>query len=105
MSNPVIIWRSRLNVIQVDLGEDVSADTFTSEIRTEPDTNSQLLAEFDVDFVTDGTDGKLTLTLSALDAGQITVDSGWTDIKRVSGADPVPVFEPLEVSIRGVVTL
>lgn len=105
MPSPVIVHRSRTNVITLDLGIDVSGDTITSEIRTQPETTSALLATWVVDFVTDGSDGLLTLTLDDLDAGQITVDKGYMDVKRVSGGEPLPVFDkPLEVEFRGVVT-
>jgi hypothetical protein len=106
MPNPVVVHKARTNTVIVDLGEDVSLDTFTSEIRSEPDHLSTLLMTWDVDFETDGTDGRLVLTVDDLITEQITVDSGYMDVKRVTGGQPIPMFDkPLEVIFRGVVTV
>lgn len=105
MSNEVVVYKGRTNVLTVSLGIDVSLDEITSEIRSEPDVSGPLLAEWDVTFATDGTDGELILTLDDLVTGQITVNSGYMDLKRVSGAEPIPVFDrPLDVVFRGSVT-
>lgn len=104
MSNPIVVYKARTNIITVDLGMDVSSDTFTSQVRSEPDINSDLLATWTVAFETDGTDGRLKLTMDDLESGQVTVDSGYMDVKRVTGGEPVPVFRPLEVRFQGVVT-
>lgn len=101
----VIVYKARTNTLPVNLGIDVSGDTFTSEIRAEPDHNSTLIMEWDVAFVTDGTDGRLVLTVDDLITEQIEVSSGYMDLKRVTGGEPVPVFERvLEVEFRGAVT-
>jgi hypothetical protein len=105
MSNEVIVHKNRRNVIRVDLGMDVSADTLTSQIRTQPDVNSPLIVEWEVEFETDGEDGKLILTLDDTVTADIPQSSGYMDILRVSGSEPLPVFDrPLEVSFRGTVT-
>jgi hypothetical protein len=58
-----------------------------------------------VTFDSDGTDGKLILTLDDSDTNAITASSGYMDLKRVSGGEPIPVFDkPLEVVFRGSVT-
>lgn len=99
------IYKGRTNVIQVDLGQDVSEDTFVSEIRADRDSASSLIATWDVAFVTDGTDGLLTLTLDDSITSAIVASSGWTDIKRTSGGEPLPVFaEPVRVVFKDVVT-
>ena len=103
--NKVIVHKNRTNTISLDLGFDVSGDTITSEIRTEADHESTLLATWVVTFETDGTDGKLILTLDNTFTGQIDVDSGFMDIKRISAGEPLPVLDrPLEVEFRGTVT-
>lgn len=103
--NKVIVYKARTNTVEINLGEDVSADIFTSEIRSEPEHTSTLLMTWDVDFTTDGTDGKLTLSVDNLITEQIEVESGYMDLKRVTGTEPVPVFErALEVEFRGVAT-
>ena len=102
MSNKIIVHKNRVNVITVDMGMDVSADTITSEIRSAPDVNSPLIVAWDVVFDTDGTDGELILTIQDV---EITANSGYMDIKREAGGQPYPVFDrPLEVEFRGTVT-
>jgi hypothetical protein len=104
--NEVIVHKARTNSIVVNLGEDVSGDTFTSQIRSQPEHDSTLLMTWTVSFVTDGTDGKLLLTVDDLITEQIEVESGYMDLRRVTGGQPVPVFDrPLEVEFRGVVTV
>lgn len=104
MTNPVVVHKGRTNIISVNLGIDVTGDTFSSEIRSEPDVDSQLLATWVVT-VEDASTGELKLVLDDLFSGQVTVSSGYMDIKRVTGGEPVAVFdEPLEVSFRGVTT-
>lgn len=105
MSNKIKIHRNRTNTIQVALGIDVSTDEVTSQIRTQPDHTSELIATFNVAFATDGTDGELILTLDDAVTG-ITVDGGYMDILRVSGGEPLPVLDkPLEVIFQGTVTV
>lgn len=102
----VIVYKNRTNTLPVSLGIDVSSDTITSQIRTEPNSEATLIATWDVAFVTDGTDGELILTLDDSIASQITAQSGYMDLKRVTGGEPVPLFDkPLEVIFRGTVTV
>ncbi len=103
MSNKIIVHKNRVNVITVSLGQDVSGDTITSEIRSQPDSDSPLIAAWTVTFDTDGADGELILTMDDI---SITANSGYMDIKRVAAGQPYPVFDrPLEVEFRGTVTL
>jgi capsid portal protein len=105
LSNKVIVHKGRTNILQVNLGINVSADTFTSEIRAEPTQESPLLATWVISFVTNGTDGKLKLTLDNVITDQIAANAGYMDLKRTSNGEPLPVFDrPLEVSFRGTVT-
>lgn len=105
MSNTIKVHKNRTNIVILDLGMDVSADTITSEIRAEEDHTSALIVAWIVAFVTDGTDGLLTLTIDDVISADITVDSGYMDVKRVSGGEPLVVFDrPLEVSFQGSVT-
>lgn len=106
MSGKVVVHKGRTNVLTVSLGFDVSADTITSEIRAQPDQASALIATWSVAFTTDGTDGELTLTMDNTATGAIEATSGYMDIKRVTGGEPVPVFDrPVEVEFRGTVTV
>jgi len=100
----VIVYKARTNTLPVNLGMDVSADTFTSEVRVDRDHTSTLLMEWTVTFDTDGTDGKLILSVDDIVTGQILPSSGWMDLKRVTGSEPVQVFDPIEVEFRGSVT-
>jgi hypothetical protein len=105
MPNTVVVHKGRTNIIACDMGLDVSGDLITSEIRTEPDVSSPLLATWTITFLTDGRDGELILTLDNTITSQIKANSGYMDIKRVSGGEPLPVFDkPLEVTFRGSVT-
>lgn len=105
MSSKVIVHKGRTNIITVALGIDVTADTITSEIRSEPNSDSPLIATWVVTKTNGGSDGELTLTLDDLATSQILANSGYMDIKRITGSEPVPVFDrPLEVSFRGTVT-
>jgi hypothetical protein len=104
-TTPVVIHKSRTNTLHVSINEDVSADTFTSEIRDRPDVGANLLATWVVAFVNDGTDGELILTLDNTATAQIDSDRGYMDIKRMSGGEPISLFErPLDVEFRGSVT-
>jgi len=105
MASQLIVHKGRTNVVTVDMGMDVSTDVITSEIRSEPDTESLLIATWEVAFASDGTDGKLVLTMDDVITSQITATGGYMDLKRVSGGEPLPVFEkPLEVEFQGTVT-
>lgn len=105
MSNKVIVHKGRTNTLIVNLGINVSADTFKSEIRTEPTVESPLIATWTISFVTNGADGQLKLVLDDSVTKGIKPNSGYMDLKRTTGAEPVPVFDrPLEVSFRGTVT-
>lgn len=102
MSDSIIVYKDRTNVITASLGIDVSGDTLTSEIRTESGT---LIATWDVVFDSDGTDGELILTLDNSDVTSIGYPSGLMDIKRVTAGEPLAVFEePIEVEFRETVT-
>ena len=106
MPDKIVVHKGRWNVLPVELGVDVSADTFASQIRSQPDQDSQLLMTWTIAFTTDGTDGSLRLTVDDAITADIEVKSGWMDLKRVSGGQPVPVWEkPLEVEFRGSVTV
>lgn len=106
MSNEVIVHKGRTSIVTVKLGMDISADTFTSQIRTAPVSNAKLIATWDVAFVTDGVDGELRLTIDNDITAQIKEDEGHMDLKRVTGGVPVPVFDrPLPVIFRGTVTV
>lgn len=103
MSNTIVVYKNRTNVVMVSLGIDVSGDTLTSEIRTQ---SGILIATWDVTFDGDGTDGELVLTLDDSMLTAIAYPSGLMDIKRVTVGQPISVFDkPLEVEFREVVTV
>lgn len=68
--------------------------------------DSPLIMTWDVDFLTDGTDGKLILTVDETITAEISANSGYMDLKRVvPGGNPITIFDrPIEVTFRGVVT-
>lgn len=103
MSGKIEVYKRRTTVIQVWLGMDVSGDSFVGEIREKQNSTSTLIATWDVTFLTDGTDGKLVLTVDDSDA-IITQKSGYTDLKRISGGEPLPAFNPVPVTFIETVT-
>jgi hypothetical protein len=106
MSNQVIVHKGRTNTLLVDLGINVSADTITSEIRSEPNSDAAFIATWVVTKVDGGVNGELIFTLDDTFTSQISANSGYMDVKRVSNGEPVPVFDkPLEVVFRGTVTV
>lgn len=100
----IVVYKNRTNVLSVSLGSDVSADTFTSEIREKVGVASPLIATWDVAFLTDGTDGELVLTLDDSELVAVTQKAGYMDIKRTSGGEPYEVFPPIKVKLVEVVT-
>ena len=105
MTSKIVVHKGRTNTLTVDMGIDVTGDIITSEIRSEANYDSPLLAVWTVTN-TPGKPNELILTLDDNETRQIKVNSGYMDIKRVTGSEPVPVFDrPLEVSFRGTVTL
>lgn len=99
----VLVYRKRTTIIGVSLGYDVSQDDFASEIRVDVDPESELLATWTVSFLNDGTDGELLLHLFSADS-DVQKNSGWMDIKRITGGEPVSVSEPVEVLFTNAVT-
>lgn len=104
MANELVVHLDRTNIFTCNLGIDITGETITSEIRTQPDTDATLVATFAV-AVVDAATGEITLTLDNSAAGSVTVKSGYMDLKRVAGGEPLAVFDrPLEVRFQGAVT-
>lgn len=102
----IIVHKGRTNIITVSLPFDVSDDDITSEIREATNSASDLIATWIVSYVTDGTDGELRLTLDDSVTSEITNTTGFMDLKRVTGSEPVSVFdEPLEVLFMDSITV
>lgn len=106
MINPdLIVYKGRTNVITANLGIDVSGDTITSEIRTEEDVASTLIATWVVTFATNGVDGEVVLTLDNSVVNAIVQSNGYMDMKRMDGGEPKPVFnKPIKVVFQRTVT-
>lgn len=105
MEKQVFVDIGRTTTLQIGLGFDVSADSFTSQIREQVDSTSPLIATWTVTFLTDGTDGELLATLDDSDTTAITQRTGYMDLKRISNGEPLSVFEaPVEVIFRKTVT-
>ena len=96
------------NVVLVSLGYSVKDDLLTSQIRTGTDITSDLVVEWAVEFVNDGSDGQLRLTVDDAVPVDPSVEFGYMDMKRViggEGGEPVPVFSgPILVTFLDVVT-
>ena len=105
MADVLVVHKGRKNVVDVDLGIDITGDVITSEIRAQPKRDSTLIATWTV-AVIQANAGILTLTLDDTETTDIVQDRGYMDIKRVTGTDPVPLFErPLEIEFRDTVTV
>lgn len=104
MSTEVIVHKDRTNTLEISLGFDITGETITSHIRSEPDTEAPLIMEWVVT-VTDATAGELLLTVDNVDTADIKANSGFMDLKRVSGGEPLAIFDqPIEVRFVGSVT-
>lgn len=101
----LIVHKGRTVIVPVSLGYNVSNDTFVSEIRAGKTSGSDLIASWEVSFDTDGTDGEIVLKLDDAVTAAIQRSSGYMDIKRVTGGEPVPVFEDvIEVIFKDTAT-
>jgi hypothetical protein len=99
------VYKRRTTTVIINLGVDISADTFVGEIRTGKTVAGELIATWDISFVTDGKDGLLKLLIDDSDADQFTYAYGYTDLKRVIDNEPVPVFlDPLKILFKDPVT-
>ena len=105
MANTLVVHKGRTNNVDVNLNRDITGMTFTSEIRTEPNRDSSLIATWTVS-VTTLTPGEISLTLTHVVSGQILQDVGYMDIKGVdSGGYVEAIFDqPIKVEFRGTVT-
>lgn len=102
----VTVYKGRTTILQVSLGFDVSNDNITSQIREEKSRTSTLIATWAVSFATDGVDGELILTLDDAVSALVTKSTGWMDLKRVTGGEPVNVFDdPIEVLFKDTITV
>lgn len=104
MSDEITVFKNRTTKVRVSLGFDVSTDSFTAEIRAKASSTSELLATWDVTFATNGIDGELIMTMQNESVAAVTAKSGYTDLKRMSGGEPYPVFEPVKVKFVDTVT-
>lgn len=102
---PLVVHKGRTEIVTLSLGYDASNEVFTSQIREGRRLSSDLIAEWNVTFATDGTDGELVLTLDDSITSGIEKTTGFMDVKRVTGGEPLPAFDgQLEVVFRDVVT-
>lgn len=104
MNRQLVVFKGRVTVVTASLGYDVSDDELVSEIRVNKDPESELIATWTIENLTDGTDGELVMTLDD-SAGVIERSNGYTDIKRITAGKPINVFDdPLEVLFKNPVT-
>jgi hypothetical protein len=104
MSNAVVVHKGRTVTVQANLGVDLTGSVITSEIREEPDRESPLIVAWTV-AITDAAAGDITLTLDNSLTTGITATSGYMDLKRTAGGEPLAVFDkPIEVEFRETVT-
>ena len=105
MDIPVIVYKNRTTRISVSVGIDVSGDVLTSEIKPDEKGEGDVIVPWHVEFLTDGVDGELVLTIDNSVATGITHVTGFMDMKRMSAGEPLPVWiKPLKVVFRNAVT-
>lgn len=105
MSGELIVHKNRTNRISLGLKYDASGETFTAQIRKKAAQSSDLLGTWEVEFLTDGVDGELILTLPETEIATVDVNYGYMDLKRTVGTLHLPVFsEPLQVKFQEVIT-
>lgn len=98
MSN-LKVHRNRTNVNIVSLGFNPSGQTFLSQIREGMSPDSQLIANWNIEVVGDGSTGQLRLSLDNSITKEITQTIGYMDILREEGGEPYSILEtPLQVS-------
>lgn len=104
MPEPLEIYKNRTNIIPVNLGVDVSGDTFASEIREDRDSTSTLIASATITFATDGIDGNILVTFDDSSLSSVTTKYGYMDIKRTSNGEPLQAITPVKVVFKDPVT-
>lgn len=101
----VVVYKRRTNTIIVNLGINVSADTFVSEIREGKNSTTPLITTWSTSFLTNGVDGRLKLVLDNSITNTITQTSGYMDLKRTSNGEPLSVFaDAIKVVFKETVT-
>lgn len=101
----ITVHLGRTKILPVSLGYDVSEETIKSQIRARKDASSDLIAEWSVSFLDDGSDGEIILTLDDSVTAEIEHNKGYMDIMRISDGEPVPAFdEIIEVLFQEPVT-
>ena len=104
----IVVHKGRTKVVKFQANYDLSGDSITSQIRVAANRSSPLIAEWDVEFATDGSDGIVILRLDDTVTAEISHRCGYMDIKRCIGGpsgDPVQMFDdPLQVVFKEVVT-
>ena len=105
MGDKLTLYKGRDNVLSVGFGFDLSLDELTCELRTAPNRSATLLGAWDIDPVTDGSDGEYIFTYTKAKSDLITVTKAYMDIKRTSGGLELPaVADFIIVEIEEVVT-
>jgi len=105
MYTPIIIHKGRTNTISLNLDESVLPDTLVSEIRSAPNSTSELIATWTITPVTDGSDGRYLMQLDNSALSSVSYSNGYMDIKRLSSGEPLPLFDdPLPVVFKDTVT-
>ena len=98
----IILYKNRTNRFKVNLGIDVSTDTFTCQVREKALVTAPLIATATSE--TTGVDGVLYVLFDDATLSAVTAKSGYLDLKRMSGGEPLPVFAPVKVKFQEVVT-
>ena len=102
----ITVRKNRTNIVEVQLSYDLSTSAITSQIRRGRSPDTALIAEWDVRYKTDGTDGCLIFTLDDSVTAEIEDKTGYMDILRMEEGEPITVLEyPLSVVFQEVITV
>jgi hypothetical protein len=101
----IVVHRGRTVVVPVSVSYDLSGSTITSDIRKTRKASSDLIASWDVSFVTNGFDGDFLLTLLHDVTETIVDEIGYMDIKRVIDGTPTNIIDtPIQVMFVDAIT-
>lgn len=101
----ITVKRGVRAVVPVSLRYSVKGQTIRSQIRAGRNRSAPLIAEWDVRFVNDGSDGKIQLEMDDSVTIAIPNTVGYMDIVRIESGEPYPVVDDIiEVVFRDTIT-
>lgn len=102
----ITVKRGVRAVVPVSLRYSVKDQTIRSQIRAGRNRSAPLIAEWEVKFVTDGSDGKIQLEMDDSVTVAIPNTVGYMDILRIGDGEPYSVLNDtiIEVVFKDTIT-